>query len=340
MLRHIAQLVNPAALFEVRALQVSELTGPDGVAAVDIPEPDLRHPLMPGEGVLVEVRAGALSFPDVLIARGRYQVRIEPPYIPGSEVAGIVRVAPDGCGFSPGDRVMAFPTIGGCAELTVAPAHLTFALPTELDFAQGASLILNYHTAYFALSSRGRLATGERVLVHGAAGGVGTAALQVAKGLGASVVAIVSTAEKAQVAREAGADEVLRTDQPWREQLVESGKVDLVLDPVGGDRFIDSLRCLREGGRIVVVGFAAGTIPEVKVNRLLLSNTEVVGAGWPEYTFSRPAVNQEIAGALADLVRTGVVRPVVGARFPLEQGADAMRLIEARGAVGKVVLEV
>jgi NADPH2:quinone reductase len=324
----------------MRALQVAELTGPDGVAIVDVPEPEASHALTPGEGVLVEVRAAALSFPDVLMTRGLYQMRIEAPYIPGAEVAGIVRAAPDGSRFSPGDRVIAFPTLGGCAELAVAPANLTFALPSELDFAQGASLILNYHTAYFALKSRGRLAQGERVLVHGAAGGVGTAALQVAKGLGATVVAIVSSDEKERVAREAGADDVVRSDQSWRAQIVESGKVDLVLDPVGGDRSVDSLRCLREGGRLLVVGFAAGTIPEVKVNRLLLGNTEVIGVGWPEYTFSRPRVNQLIAAALADLVRAGTVRPIVGRRFPLEQGAHAMRLIEERGAVGKVVLDL
>jgi NADPH:quinone reductase len=218
---------------------------------------------------------------------------------------------------------------------------MTFPLPDELDFAQGAALVLNYHTAYFALKLRGRLQSGERVLVHGAAGGVGTATLQVAKGLGASTVAVVSSDEKEKVAREAGADEVVRSDGPWREQVVEltGGGVDVVLDPVGGDRFTDSLRSLREDGRVVVVGFTGGEIPQVKVNRLLLRNTEVVGAGWGAYAMSRPPLNREIADELARMVAEGVVQPIVGARFPLAQGADAMKLIDERKATGKVVLE-
>jgi NADPH2:quinone reductase len=235
--------------------------------------------------------------------------------------------------------VAAFTMVGGCAEAAVAPAYLTFALPETLDFAQGAALILNYHTVYFALTLRGRLTEGERVLVHGAAGGIGTAALQVAKGLGAHTVAVVSNDHKETVARNAGADEVVRSDGPWREQIVDSGSVDIVLDPVGGDRFVDSLRCLREGGRLVVVGFAGGSIPEVKVNRLLLRNIDVVGAGWPEYALSKPTVNRQIGEAINDLIGSGAIRPVVGATFPLERGADAMRLIEKRGANGKVVLE-
>src|SRR3712207_3163812 len=172
--------------------------------------------------------------------------------------------------------------LGAFAETAVAPVWLTFKLPDELDFAQGAGLILNYHTAYFALKMRGRLQAGEPVLVHGAAGGVGTAALQVAKGLGARTIACVSSDEKERVAREAGADEVLRSDSDWKDEAkaLTDGGVDVVLDPVGGDRFTDSLRSLAEGGRAVVVGFTGGSIPEVRVNRLLLKNTEVVGAGW------------------------------------------------------------
>ena len=216
---------------------------------------------------------------------------------------------------------------------------MTFRLPDALDSAQGASLILNYHTAYFALKLRGRLREGERVLVHGAAGGVGTAALQVARGLGASTIAVVSSDEKERVAREAGADEVLRSDGPWKDQALELGGADVVIDPVGGDRFTDSLRSLREDGRLVVVGFTGGSIPEVKVNRLLLRNTEVVGAGWGAYVMGKPKINREIGAALDEMIASGVVRPVVGARFPLDRGADALKLIDERGATGKVVLE-
>jgi NADPH:quinone reductase len=170
---------------------------------------------------------------------------------------------------------------------------------------------------------------------------VGTAALQVAKGLGATTVAVVSTDEKEEVARAAGADDVVRSDGPWREQVVErTGGVDVVLDPVGGDRFTDSLRSLREDGRVVVVGFTGGSIPEVKVNRLLLRNTSVVGAGWGAYAMAKPELSREIGEELDRMIAAGIVRPVVGTRLPLEQGAEAMRLIEERGATGKVVLDV
>jgi NADPH2:quinone reductase len=297
--------------------------------------------LSPGEGVVLDVHAAAVSFPDVLQSRGLYQYKPDLPFVPGAEVAGTVRSAPADSGFQQGDRVAAFTVLGGMAEVAVAPAFMTFALPESLDFAQGAALILNYHTAYFALKLRGRLSDGERVLVHGAAGGVGTAALQVAKGLGASTVAVVSTDEKEQVARDAGADEVVRSGDAWREQVVErTGGVDVVLDPVGGDRFTDSIRSLREDGRVVVVGFTGGSIPEVKVNRLLLRNTEVVGAGWGAYAMAKPALSREIGEALDRMIAAGTVRPIVGSRFPLSDGADAMRLIEERRATGKVVIEV
>jgi NADPH2:quinone reductase len=324
----------------MRALQITELSGPDAIRVAEVPEPEPTHMLTPGEAVVIDVRTAAVSFPDVLQTRGLYQYKPDLPFVPGAEVAGTVRSAPDGARVSPGDRVAAFTAIGGMAERAVAPAFMTFPLSESLDFAQGAALILNYHTAYFALKLRGRLAEGERVLVHGAAGGVGTAALQVAKGLGASTIAVVSTEDKERVAREAGADDVVRSEGSWREQVVErTGGVDVVLDPVGGDRFTDSLRSLREGGRVVVVGFTGGSIPEVKVNRLLLRNTEVVGAGWGAYAMAKPQLNGEIQAALDRMIADGVVRPVVGARLPLEEGAEAMRLIDDRAATGKVVLE-
>ena len=326
----------------MRALQITEESGPDALQLADVPEPEASHMLTPGEGVVVDVKAAAVSFPDLLQTRGLYQYKPDLPFVPGAEVGGVVRSAPDGSGLSPGDRVAAFTALGGMAEMAVAPAFMTFALPEALDFAQGAALILNYHTAYFALKLRGRLAAGERVLVHGAAGGVGTAALQVAKGLGASTIAVVSSDEKERVARDAGADDVVRSDGPWREQAVErsGGGVDVVLDPVGGDRFTDSLRSLREDGRIVVVGFTGGSIPEVKVNRLLLRNTSVVGAGWGAYAMARPQLTREIGEALDEMIEAGTVRPLIGQRFPLARGADAMRVIDERRALGKIVLDV
>jgi NADPH2:quinone reductase len=293
-----------------------------------------------GRVVLIDVEAAGVSFPEVLQTRGEYQVKPPLPFVPGSEVAGIVRSAPDGAQVRPGDRVAAFCMLGGFAETAVAPEFFTFPLSDALDFAQGAGLILNYHTAYFALKLRGRLAEGETVLVHGAAGGVGTACLQVAKGLGARTIAVVSSDAKEAVAREAGADEVLRSDGPWKDEAKELGGADVVLDPVGGDRFTDSLRSLREGGRVVVVGFTGGAIPEVKVNRLLLGNTEVVGAGWGAYAMGRPQLCLDIGAALDDMMARGVVRPLVGARFGLEDAAEALKLIDGRGATGKVVLDI
>jgi NADPH2:quinone reductase len=327
----------------MKAVQIVELTGPrDALRLVDIAEPAREHPMTPGSGVLVEVRVAGVSFPEVLQTRGQYQVKPDVPFTPGSEVAGVVRSAPAGAGVQAGDRVAAFCMLGGWAEVAVAPDFFTFKLPDELDFAQGAGLVLNYHTAYFSLVVRGRLAEGETVLVHGAAGGVGTAALQIANGLGARTIAVVSTDDKERVAREAGADHVVRSDGPWKDQAKEisGGGVDVVVDPVGGDRFTDSLRSLREGGRVIVVGFTAGSIPEVRVNRLLLGNTEVIGAGWGAYVLGKPELNREIGAAVDGLIAAGSIRPLVGARFPLECAADALELIDTRGATGKVVLEV
>jgi len=338
----------------VRAVQIVELTGPDTALALsEVPDPSSppEHPLSPGSGVLVEVHAAGVSFPEVLQTRGEYQLKPPLPFVPGSEIAGVLREAPEGAALRPGDRVAAFCALGGWAELAVAPEFLTFALAPQLDYAQGAGLILNYHTAYFALVLRGRLTEGETVLVHGAAGGVGTAALQVAKGLGARTIAVVSSEAKQKVAERAGADAVVRSDGPWKDEVREisssssssssgGGGVDLVLDPVGGDRFTDSIRSLRQGGRVVVVGFTAGSIPEVRVNRLLLSNTEVVGAGWGAYVMSKPDVTREIGAAISGLMDQGFIRPVVGARFPLSEAGAALKLLDEREATGKVVLEV
>jgi NADPH:quinone reductase len=342
----------------MRAVQIVDLSGPSSaLRLLELPEPALgSHPLDPSGGVLIDVHAAGVAFPEVLQTRGSYQHKPPLPFIPGSEVAGVVRAVPDGsagggagtdAGIGPGalrvgDRVAAFCVLGGFAEVAVAPAFLAFPLPPALDFAQGASLILNYHTAHFALVRRGRLRAGETVLVHGAAGGVGTAALQVAAGLGAHTIAVVSSDAKEQIARDAGAGEVLRSDGPWKDEAkaLSGGGVDIVLDPVGGDRFTDSLRSLRPDGRLVVVGFAGGAIPEVKVNRLLLSNIDVVGAGWGGYALARPALCSEIGEAIGSMIEQGFVRPIVGARFPLERASEALLEIDERRAVGKVILEV
>ena len=327
----------------MRAIQIVELSGPDGaLELVDLPEPEASHPMTPGRGVVVDVHAAGVSFPELLQTRGEYQIKPPLPFVPGSEVGGVVRSAPDGAAVQPGDRVAAFCMLGAWAETTVAPEHLVFKLPDALDFAQGAALVLNYHTAYFSLVTRGQLHKGETVLVHGAAGGVGTATLQVAQGLGARTIAVVSSDDKERVARQAGADEVVRSDGPWKDQAKElsGGGVDVVVDPVGGDRFTDSLRSLREGGRLVVVGFTGGSIPEVKVNRLLLNNISVVGAGWGAFVMRKPDVIRAHGEEIDRLVEQGFVRPVIGQRFPLERAAEALRVLDQRQALAKVILDV
>jgi NADPH2:quinone reductase len=327
----------------MRAVQIVNDTGPDSaLALVDAPEPAPSPLLTGGEGVVIDVHAAGVSFPELLQTRGAYQLKPPLPFIPGSEVAGIVRSAPAQALVQVGDRVAGFCGLGGFAETAVAPGFFSFPLSPQLDFAQGAALILNYHTAYFALAMRGRLKPGETVLVHGAAGGVGTASLQVARGLGARTIALVSDQTKANVAERAGADQVVVLADDWKDEVKgrSEGGVDVVVDPVGGDRFIDSLRALREGGRLIVVGFTGGAIPEVRVNRLLLNNTEIVGAGWGAYVMSKPQLNTEIGAAIGRMVDEGVVRPIVGARFALERAADALKLLDERRATGKVVLEV
>jgi NADPH:quinone reductase len=327
----------------MRAMQITEETGPDSALKLaELPEPEPSHMLTPGSGVLVEVHVAGVSFPELLQTRGEYQMKPPLPFVPGSEVGGVVISAPDGAALAPGDRVAAFCMLGGWAETAVAPEYFTFPIGPELDFAQGAALVLNYHTAYFSLRVRGRLKDGETVLVHGAAGGVGTASLQVARGLGAQTIATVSTEEKRKVAEEAGADHVVMIGDGWKDEVLElsKGGVDMVLDPVGGDRFLDSLRSLGEDGRLVVVGFTGGSIPEVKVNRLLLKNTEVIGAGWGAYVMGKPDMNREIGAAVARLIDAGVVRPLIGQRFDLEDAAQALHTLDERRAVGKVVLDV
>src|SRR3954451_8539877 len=314
----------------MRAIQITNLNGPDeALELADVPEPEPSHMLTPGSGVLVDVHAAGVSFPEVLQTRGEYQFKPDLPFIPGSEVGGVVR--------DTGQRVAAFCFLGAFAEVAVAPEYMVFPIPDEWDFALGAALVLNYHTAYFSLKVRGRLAEGETVLVHGAAGGVGTATIQVAKGLGARVIGVVSSDEKEQVARDAGADEVVRAEG-FKDAVKELGGADLVLDPVGGDRFTDSLRSLREEGRVVVVGFTGGAIPEVRVNRLLLNNIEVIGAGWGAYVMSKPEVTRQIGAEISRMIDDGVVRPIVGSRFAFEDAAEPLKLIDGRGATGKVVL--
>ncbi len=322
----------------MRALQVNELSGPDGITVVDVPEPEPG-----GNGVVVDVRAAGVSFPDLLQSRGLYQVRPEPPFVPGLELAGVVRSAPQSSGFAPGDRVCGMGS-GVLAEVAVARPGQLFPLPPALSWAEGAALVMNYQTAVFCLLHRGGLSAGESVLVLGASGGVGTSGIQVAKAIGAvPVIGLVSTEDKGDVAAEAGADEIVLVTDGWKDRVLEltDGRgVDLVYDPVGGDRFLDGIRSLARFGRLVVVGFAAGSIPEVKVNRLLLRNVSVVGAAWGEAMADDAGLATRIHDELVPMIESGAVKPPIGALVDLDDGVEAFRLLDERRAAGKVVVTV
>lgn len=322
----------------MRAVVISDHSGPATLRVDDVPVP-----VPTSDQVLIEVRAAGVSFPELLQTRGMYQDSPELPFVPGLEVAGTVRQAPAASGFGEGQRVMALTGRGGLAQIAVAPAAWTFAIPGDLDDAEAAAVILNMHTAYFALTVRARLAQGETVVVHGAAGGLGTASVSIAAALGATVVGVVSTEAKAEVARRAGAHHVVVAgDDDWAAgvRAAAPGGVDVVLDPVGGSRAVDSLRVLRPLGRYVVLGFTAGQIPEIRVNRLLLRNLDVVGAGWGAYVLADPATFRSIGDAVNDFIAGGRVRPIVGHRIPLAEARSAFDLLDTRSALGKVIVEM
>ena len=320
----------------MRAAQVVTTTGPADVAITDVPEPT------PGpDDVLVEVHSVGTSFPDLLLSKGEYQLKPETPFTLGVDFAGTVVSGP--APFEPGQRVVGVLPHGGAAERVVVPAMFTFPLPDRLSFDEGADIPMNYLTAHFALVERGGLREGETVLVHGAAGGVGTASIQVAKGFGARTIAVVSTEEKGQVARDAGADEVVLLDgfKDAVKGLTGGQGVDLVVDVVGGDVFTDSLRSLAPQGRLLVVGFAAGQgIPEVKVNRLLLNNVDVRGVGWGAYAMVRPGYMQEQWAAITPLLEDGTIAPPIGATYPFEEFGRALSDLEERRTLGKGVVRV
>ncbi|MHB1986945.1 MAG: NADPH:quinone oxidoreductase family protein [Acidimicrobiales bacterium] len=319
----------------MRAVQVTRLEGPGAVEVTEIPAPHAR-----GDQLLIETHVAGVNFPDVLLTKGEYQIRPELPFVPGSEISGIVRRAPESSAFKAGDRVAAFPGHGGFAENAVADEVAVFALPEGVSYETGAALPMNFLTAHFALVRRGRLDKGATVLVHGAAGGIGTAAIQVAKAYGARVIAVVSSDSKGAVALAAGADEVIPVEgfKDSARQLTGDKGVDIVLDPVGGDRFTDSLRSLAVEGRVLVVGFTGGEIPTVRVNRLLLNNVEVIGVGWGAFWLREPAYLRRQWDELLPMVADGRLDPPIGARYPLDKAAEALAELAERRATGKVVL--
>jgi NADPH2:quinone reductase len=324
----------------MRAVRVTRLEGPAAITVEEVDEPTAETPW--GPQVLVDVHAVGTSFPDLLLSRGEYQLKPELPFTLGVDFAGTVRSAPEGSGLVPGQRVAACLPHGGAAEVVGVGPESVFPLPDRLSFVQGAAIPMNYLTAQFALDRRGGLRDGETVLVHGAAGGVGTATIQVAKGMGARVIAVVSTPEKAEVARAAGADDTVPTDGflAGVKELTGGVGVDVVMDVVGGDLFLDSLRALAPLGRLLVIGFAGGGIPEVKVNRLLLNNVDVRGVGWGAFAMVRPGFMREQWDALLPMMESGVVEPPVGATYPMAEFGRALAEMEERRTLGKTVITV
>ncbi|MGN6129754.1 MAG: NADPH:quinone oxidoreductase family protein [Nocardioidaceae bacterium] len=318
----------------MRSVQVQRLVGPRGVEVVDVPEPHADGK------VLVEVHALGVSWPDLLLSRGEYQLKPEPPFQLGVDFAGVVRSAPEGSGFGAGDRVACCLPYGGGAELVAVDAESVFPLPDEVDFTAAAAIPMNYLTAQFALATRAGLREGETVLVHGAAGGVGTATIQVANGYGARTIGVVSTEEKAEVARAAGADETVLVDGflAGLKELTGGAGVDVVVDVVGGDLMVDSLRSLAPLGRLLVVGFTAGAIPQVKVNRLLLNNIDVRGVGWGAFAMTRPGYMRRQWDELVPMMRSGVIAPPVGNVYPVEDVSQALLEMADRLVLGKTVL--
>jgi NADPH2:quinone reductase len=309
-------------------------------------EMEYREVADPGPGpgqVLVDVRAAACNFPDILMVQGKYQVKPPLPFSPGHEVAGVVRgVGPGVTRVAPGQRVLAFLGWGGFAERVVAEAPHVFVLPERMGFEAGAAFGLAYQTSWCGLVHRAGLRAGEWLLVHGAAGGVGLAAVQIGRARGARVIAAAGTAAKREIARRAGADEVLDyTAADWVERVraITGGQgADVVYDPVGGDAFDGSLRCLASEGRLLVVGFAGGRIPAVTANRILLKNIAVVGVHWGIYQQRNSPLLDEWMAALFGLWERGQVAPVVWRTYPLPEAARALAALAARESHGKVVL--
>lgn len=303
---------------------------------------------MPGpdkQQVLIEVHAAGVNFPDTLIIEGKYQYKPEFPFSPGGEVAGIVRAVGSAVvGIAPGDRVLAPLGWGGYAEAALAEAWRVLKIPDEMDFDTASAFVLTYGTSHHALKDRAQLAPKETLLVLGAAGGVGLAAIEIGKAMGARVIAAASSDEKLQVCREHGADECINYGRDdLREAikaLTDNRGVDVVYDPVGGDLCDPALRGMAWNGRYLVVGFASGQIPAPPLNLPLLKGCALIGVFWGAFARKEPERNAANMVELFQWFRQGQVRPHICARYPLEQAAEAMRALANRQAKGKVILTV
>jgi NADPH2:quinone reductase len=324
----------------MRGFLLERHDGPDGLRMAELDEP------RPGAGeVLIGVEAIGVNFPDLLATRGAYQHAPPLPFVPGCEIAGVVREAGSGSAWAVGDRVAAFVWDGGFAEVVVAPDRAIMRVPDEVPSTVASAMVVNYQTALFALDRRGGVRAGETVLVLGAGGGIGTAAAQVARGLGAQVLAGVADEGQAEVATRAGTPraDVLVLELGFavdvRERTAGRG-VDVVLDPLGDWLFDEAVRALAPEGRILVVGFAAGEIPTIKVNRLLLRNASAVGVAWGAFLELDPTITAAAGERLTAMLRAGHVRPVVGATYGFDELPAALARLAEGTMPGKGVVEV
>jgi NADPH2:quinone reductase len=322
----------------MRAIVVDRWMEPRELALRDVPDPAI------GPGMLgVDVRAAGCNFFDILMVRGQYQVKPPFPFVPGAELAGVVREVGAGVeGFAPGDRVLASVPLGAFAERAAVPAAGAWRMPEGLSFEAGAALPIVYPTSHVALVLRAALRAGETLLVHAAAGGVGIAAVQIGKALGARVIATAGGAEKLAVARRAGADVAIDYDAgEWVEAVraaTDGRGADVIYDPVGGDVFDASLKCIAWSGRLLVIGFASGRIPEVKLNRVLLKNIALVGLHWGAYAMHEPQRIAETFRALFALYAAGKIAPVIFRAYPLAELPEALAALGSRRTYGKVVV--
>ncbi len=316
------------------AHQIVGFTGPDGLRWTEVAEP------APAGGVVIDVAAAGVSFADLLQTRGEYQMKVPVPYTPGMDAAGVIRSAPGGADLATGQRVAVLLPYGCWQEVISARPAQVLPLPDDMSFEAGAAAPLNYLTALFALLQRARAQAGETLLVHGAAGGVGTAAIQLGRALGLRTVAVVSDEAKKEFVLRCGANHVVLS-AGWLaavRDLVGQRAVDVVIDPVGGDRMTDSLRSLAPEGRLVVLGFAGGEIPTVKVNRLLLGNTGVLGAASREFFEQQPAALAGLWSRLLRLRKAGVLPDPPVRLYPFADARGALHTIARREATGKAVL--
>jgi NADPH:quinone reductase len=321
----------------MKACVVQELSGPSGLVYTDVDDITGND-----DTIVVDVRAAGVCFPDLLLSKGEYQLKLPPPFIPGMEAAGVVRWAPEDSEYTVGERVSAFGVLGGYAEQVIVPLANVTRSPAELDDAEAVSLLVNYNTMYFALARRAAMRAGDSVLVLGSAGGVGTAAIQVARAMGASkVIALVHRTSAMDFVESLGADVVLPLTDGWAQAVrdhTDGRGVDIVVDPVGGSAFDDAIRVLAIDGKLLVIGFAAGTIPTVKVNRLLLRNIGVLGVAWGEYLHQVPGSAALFSWGLNQLVSAGL-KPPPPQRYPLSEGSAALQALADGGVFGKLVLE-